>query len=408
MDTKLSKDLWIQADQIQSVNTVLILILVPIFNWIIYPMFEKCNLFKRQLSRMALGMFLAGLSFCASAIVESAIQNTFMNKNSAPHTIEITNLAPFSMNISKNDGFFQIIESFNKYDYTNINDLENTFKITYNERLTPLEFNFSSSNDKYLKNNYLIYFIDNIIKVKPLFSSIKNPPTAATQMRILFLNVDGASSKNYEFKSEPEIPQISINNLLDDDMNESYVQTDPSLFSFKFINIQNETRFLEKNFILGNGESCSFILIDNLHGLDLVKIVDINEYHVSFGYQMIQYFLVTCAEVLFSISGISFAYSQAPESMKSVLQAAWLLTVGFGNIIVIIVAEAHFFENESYEYLLFAVLIFLFTIIFGIMSYFYIYNDNPESATHEMLSRKEGVKSSDIQLIRVNALESNN
>lgn len=30
---------------------------------------------------------------------------------------------------------------------------------------------------------------------------------------------------------------------------------------------------------------------------------------------------------------------QAPANMKSVLQAGWLLTVAFGNIIVLIVAE---------------------------------------------------------------------
>ena len=34
------------------------------------------------------------------------------------------------------------------------------------------------------------------------------------------------------------------------------------------------------------------------------------------------------------------AYQQAPPSMKSILTAVWLLTVCFGNIIVIIVAEA--------------------------------------------------------------------
>lgn len=37
---------------------------------------------------------------------------------------------------------------------------------------------------------------------------------------------------------------------------------------------------------------------------------------------------------------------QAPASMKSVLQAAWLLTVSFGNLIVVIIAEAKFFERQ--------------------------------------------------------------
>ena len=42
----------------------------------------------------------------------------------------------------------------------------------------------------------------------------------------------------------------------------------------------------------------------------------------------------------------SLLFIQAPESMKSVLQAAWLLNVAFGNIIVIIVAEAKAFDSQ--------------------------------------------------------------
>lgn len=37
---------------------------------------------------------------------------------------------------------------------------------------------------------------------------------------------------------------------------------------------------------------------------------------------------------------------QAPVSMKSILQAAWHLTVAGGNFIVIIITEARFFESQ--------------------------------------------------------------
>jgi hypothetical protein len=39
------------------------------------------------------------------------------------------------------------------------------------------------------------------------------------------------------------------------------------------------------------------------------------------------------------LSIILFLMIQAPSTMKSVVQAAWLWTVAFGNLIVIIVAE---------------------------------------------------------------------
>lgn len=41
---------------------------------------------------------------------------------------------------------------------------------------------------------------------------------------------------------------------------------------------------------------------------------------------------------------------QAPVSMKSVLQAGWLLTVAFGNLIVVIIAEAKFFDSQVLFY----------------------------------------------------------
>lgn len=37
---------------------------------------------------------------------------------------------------------------------------------------------------------------------------------------------------------------------------------------------------------------------------------------------------------------------QAPARMRSVMQAAWLLTVAFGNLIVIVVAEAKAIDRQ--------------------------------------------------------------
>ncbi|CAJ0938735.1 unnamed protein product [Ranitomeya imitator] len=57
--------------------------------------------------------------------------------------------------------------------------------------------------------------------------------------------------------------------------------------------------------------------------------------------------------------------------MKSVLQAGWLLTVAFGNVIVLIVAQAGSLEQWA-EFILFGALLVAVSIIFSIMGYFYV------------------------------------
>lgn len=49
---------------------------------------------------------------------------------------------------------------------------------------------------------------------------------------------------------------------------------------------------------------------------------------------------------MFSVTGLEFAYSQAPVSMKALLQGFWSLTVAFGNLIVVIIAGAKISDSQ--------------------------------------------------------------
>jgi len=88
-----------------------------------------------------------------------------------------------------------------------------------------------------------------------------------------------------------------------------------------------------------------------------------------------QYMIITTGEIMFSITGLEFSYSQSPESMKSVLQAAWLLTVAFGNFIVIIIAKMNPFEDQASEFFMFATLMFLDVLVLCVLAYNYTYVD---------------------------------
>ncbi len=51
----------------------------------------------------------------------------------------------------------------------------------------------------------------------------------------------------------------------------------------------------------------------------------------SVAWQLLAYVLLTSSEVMVSITGLEFSYTQAPKKMKSIVMATWLFTVALGN-----------------------------------------------------------------------------
>ena len=52
----------------------------------------------------------------------------------------------------------------------------------------------------------------------------------------------------------------------------------------------------------------------------------------SIAWQLWAYLLLSSGEVMISITGLEFSYTQAPRSMKSVIMAVWLFSVSLGNL----------------------------------------------------------------------------
>ena len=66
---------------------------------------------------------------------------------------------------------------------------------------------------------------------------------------------------------------------------------------------------------------------------------------VSIAWQIAPYALLTLGEVLVSATGLEFAYSQAPPSMKGAIMSFWMLSVSYGNLWVLITNAA--VRNDS-------------------------------------------------------------
>ena len=61
---------------------------------------------------------------------------------------------------------------------------------------------------------------------------------------------------------------------------------------------------------------------------------------VSIAWQTLPYLLLTFGEVLVSATGLEFAYSQSPSSMKGAIMSLWLLSVSYGNLWVLMTNAA--------------------------------------------------------------------
>jgi len=53
----------------------------------------------------------------------------------------------------------------------------------------------------------------------------------------------------------------------------------------------------------------------------------------SIWWQILAYVILSAAEVLVSITGLEYAYTHSPKSMKSTMTAVWLMVVSMGNLI---------------------------------------------------------------------------
>jgi POT family proton-dependent oligopeptide transporter len=68
----------------------------------------------------------------------------------------------------------------------------------------------------------------------------------------------------------------------------------------------------------------------------------------SVAWQAVPYLLLTAAEIMVSITGLEFAYTQSPRSMKSTIMSFWLLTIFAGNLLTAYVSEINRFHGAAY------------------------------------------------------------
>ncbi len=80
-----------------------------------------------------------------------------------------------------------------------------------------------------------------------------------------------------------------------------------------------------------------FIAASSWIVISILQLVMDSGTQLSIFWQIVPFFLLTFGEVWVSATGLEFAYSQAPASMKGVIMSFWSLAVTIGNLWVLLV-----------------------------------------------------------------------
>ncbi|NXL47946.1 S15A1 protein, partial [Podilymbus podiceps] len=358
----------IQPDQMQTVNPILIIIMVPVVDAVIYPLIKKCKINLTPLRKITVGMFLASLAFVAAALVQVQIDKTLPVFPAAEQSqIKIINLGT--------DG--AVVQFEPQLQSVNVTPMASTGYMAFQtSQLQSL--NIISGNKAINKvillpggNRHTLGIKNNAtgIAAELLFDNVTSKPEEGNNLIRFINNLPDTVNVTMGDTSFGELKSLSASDY----------KLFPGGRKDKIIGIINSVPCSLTSKAFGFGSAYT-IVINKCSGdiLDVIYSEDIAPNTVHMAWQIPQYFILTCAEVVFSVTGLEFSYSQAPSNMKAVLQAGWLLTVAVGNIIVLIVAGASKLSEQWAEYVLFAALLLAVCIIFAVMAYFYTYIDPNE------------------------------
>ncbi|XP_071331032.1 solute carrier family 15 member 1 isoform X2 [Trachinotus anak] len=358
--------LVIQPDQMQTVNPILILTLVPIMDSVIYPLIKKCGLNFTPLKRMTVGMLLAAIAFVCAALVQIEIDKTLptfpsasqsqvklLNMGSKPVTVKLPGNDPQNLPAAQASNEYFTFEAGEIWvSIGSVPEVSKNITLAKGQRQTLLIP--SNISDEWLLTDDLISKPqegNNAIRFVNGMNTAVNVSTPAADFGLIepFYYSNYSQIKNGKVTFTLWSGSQSCGYCRDFGFGSSY------------------TFFIPSTLVLGT--NC----------LDLITAVeDIKPNSVHMALQIPQYFFITAGEVMFSVTGLEFSYSQAPSNMKAVLQAGWLFTVAIGNFIVLIVAELAKLPKQWAEYILFASLLVAVCMIFSIMAYFYTYIDPAE------------------------------
>lgn len=381
----------IQPDQMQVFNPLLVLVFIPLFETCLYPLMGKIGL-RTPLRILSVGGFLASLSFVAAAFVELNLEKTYPILPSKDFAqLRVFNTLDCNVTVTIHDPELSIaLKSMDMWEDRYIEakgqrelSYEADFSICDKAGITQL--NKTRGEISVSENQAISWAITQDGLSYSYEDSIDKSDTGDPLIRGLIYVDPSQPAVDLELIQDGTVVlKLKVNSTSFHETKELATVTS-GVYDIRL----NEFVIKEVPLKLGGVYTVVGSVTEKESKANVITVTEPNSMHIL--WLIPQYVIITMGEVMFSVTGLEFAFTQAPVSMKSLLQACWLLTVAIGNLIVVIVAEISIFDRQVFEFVLFAVLMFIDIIIFSIMAKFYKYVDTPgdEDASEEIIHMSE-------------------
>lgn len=387
---------WLlQPDQMQVINPLLVLAFIPLFETFLYPFMAKIGI-RTPLKKLTIGGLLAALSFIVSALVEYELEPTYaVLPSQGGAQVRFFNTLNCNVNVTMDDYEFELPA---------LDMWVNKDIIVNGKRQMKFEANLTGCNIQNLntalpkeivveeaKANSWAFMQSGLEEYE---DSVQKSSSGNPLLRVLLSKNKPDEEVLFEILGNNKA--LIFNTTIKDPTQVDPTKEDPTIKVLKELDagtydiyVNRKKMLSDVSFKLGGVYTVVGNVFPENASIRMIQITDPNTMHML--WMIPQYVLITMGEVMFSVTGLEFAFTQAPSSMKSILQASWQLTVAIGNLIVLIIAEAKIFDRQIFEFILFAGLMFIDMIIFAIMANYYKYVVIPEDEiTNGDIHMKEG------------------
>uniref|UniRef100_A0A1I7SFJ5 Peptide transporter family 1 n=1 Tax=Bursaphelenchus xylophilus TaxID=6326 RepID=A0A1I7SFJ5_BURXY len=422
MDLRIFGETIILPDQMLSLNAVLILIFIPLFQVIIFPAVEKVAKVT-PLRKMVCGGLLTVVAFCIAAVVQIKINDSLPERITpdTSHLYTVNTLRNCQFIINSHEPFEDEIMKFpsgeHTFEFGYVGDgcvknlpisLKTTLKSGQGYGLilteqgvlfTPVEFRKPTGGNGESAQSFLIAlanftFSDNmaLCRVDSSASPCSNKDASH------YIEYSGYTSSHTNSDLTAQIPYVTKSGLSVHKAS-LFRQKSVRLGKWKlyFIGAKNGQVFYEDTGYGFRNKDQGGVYLKTIVGgtgiQDEVRVISkrlIPDNTVSILWQFPQIAVLTAGECLFAITGNEFAYSQAAPSMRALVQAIWLTTSAAGNLIIVVIEVLDLFSDMAWEFFVYAVIMFIVMMIFAAQSACYEYNDYSKRAVgDDCLESKE-------------------